>query len=95
MSGSRTGIRIATASERTGFAMTVRGGLALKSATLHFQSPMIKSACADCRADFSPDEGEKSKEYSVYCKIFYKSDGKYAGKTCNGLISGYFRGGSG
>ena len=28
------GIRIATASERTGFAMTVWGGLALKSKTL-------------------------------------------------------------
>ena len=34
MNGIRTGIRIATASVSTGFAMTVRGGLALKLTTL-------------------------------------------------------------
>jgi hypothetical protein len=33
---------------------------------------MMKSEYADCRADFSPDEGEKSQEYSVYCKVFDK-----------------------
>ena len=44
---------------------------------------MIKSACADCRADFSTDEGEKSREYSVYCKALTKSGGKYADTDTN------------
>ena len=56
--------------------------LKIEGELCYFREALIKSKCADCRADFSSKEGVKSQEFFVYSRILSQNQAEKMPPRC-------------